>query len=447
MVAPLGHGAEFTVDVTHSNVQFVVRHLVSKVKGEFKEYDEKTGDLKVELNDSNRPDLWCTEGIARQIKMKLGAKRADYPFFKPASKKKGYEIKVAGSVREVRPYIAACGVSGFTMTEEALTQFIQTQEKLADVFGQKRKLLSIGIYHLDPVSFPLAYKTVPSGSVRFVPLGFDRQMTLKEILEFHPKGKAYRSVFEKEADLPIFMDDKGLILSFPPIINSREAGEVKAGNKNLLVEVTGTDLRLVALVLNILAVNLHDRGATILPVTVSYPFKTEFGKQVTFPLKIESTLQVSLTEVQRLLGDELKGPVVKKALTSYGHQIKGDAKNFIVIPPPYRDDLMHTVDVIEDVAISLGYDSFAPEMPKEFTRGALSEEESFSDTLREYFVGFGFQEIISNILGSRDELVDKMNLADASLPLVEVDNVMSAQYSIVRIMCASSVGPSCSSTS
>ncbi|MHB8482515.1 MAG: phenylalanine--tRNA ligase subunit beta [Nitrospiria bacterium] len=404
------------------------------VKGEFKEYDEKADELKVELNDSNRPDLWCTEGIARQMKLKLGAQSSKpiqkYPFYKRNQKEQKLKILVEKGVQTVRPYIAAFGVSKFVMTEEALVQFIQTQEKLADVFGQRRKLLSIGIYHLDPVEFPLIYKTVFPAQAQFVPLGFEREMTLQEILEEHPKGKAYRNVFKSEEKVPLFVDQKGTILSFPPIINSREVGEVKPGNQNLLVEVTGADLRLVNLVLNILATNLFDRGATLLPVTVTYPYPTPFGKKITFPMEIPSPMEIQIGEVERMLGETFKGETVKKALISYGYTVKGSGKKIKVTPPPYRDDLIHSVDVIEDVAISLGYGSFAPEMPKDFTRGALSKEETFSDRLREYFIGFGFQEIISNILSSREELLHKMNMTEA--PLVEIDNVMTAQYSMVR---------------
>ncbi|MBI1821934.1 MAG: phenylalanine--tRNA ligase subunit beta [Nitrospirae bacterium] len=400
------------------------------VKGEFKEFNEKTDELKVELNDSNRPDLWCTEGIARQIKLKLKGTLPKYPFYRQVPKRTPLQIVVEKGVQNVRPYIAAFGVSNFAMTEEALVQFIQTQEKLADVFGQKRKLLSIGIYHLDPVEFPLIYKAVSPAQARFVPLGFEREMTLQEILEKHPKGKAYRNVFKSEEKVPLFVDQKGTILSFPPIINSREVGEVKPGKKNLFVEVTGTDLRLVNLVLNILATNLFDRGATILPVTVTFPYETAFGKKITFPLEIPAPMDLSVKEVERMLGENFKEETVKKALISYGHAVKTAGKKIKVTPPPFRDDLIHSVDVIEDVAISLGYDSFVPEMPKDFTRGALSKEETFSDTLREYFIGFGFQEIISNILSSREELVNKMNLTEA--PLVEIDNVMTAQYSVVR---------------
>jgi phenylalanyl-tRNA synthetase beta chain len=91
---------------------------------------------------------------------------------------------------------------------------------------------------------------------------------------------------------------------------------------------------------------------------------------------------------------------------------------------------MHPVDLIEDVAISRGYDSFRPVMPERATVGNLSMQELFSDQVREMMVGFGFQEAISNILCSRIELTDRMGLP--GIELVEIENVMSQQYNALR---------------
>jgi len=52
------------------------------VKGEVKDYDSATGELRIELQDSNRPDLWCGEGIARQIRCKLDGKPRIYTYLK-----------------------------------------------------------------------------------------------------------------------------------------------------------------------------------------------------------------------------------------------------------------------------------------------------------------------------------------------------------------------------
>ncbi|MDR2181490.1 MAG: phenylalanine--tRNA ligase subunit beta, partial [Treponema sp.] len=45
--------------------------------------------LKIELNDTNRPDLWGTAGCARQLRMYGGGKRPEYPFFSTREKKLG----------------------------------------------------------------------------------------------------------------------------------------------------------------------------------------------------------------------------------------------------------------------------------------------------------------------------------------------------------------------
>ena len=94
---------------------------------------------------------------------------------------------------------------------------------------------------------------------------------------------------------------------------------------------------------------------------------------------------------------------------------------------------MHVMDVAEDVAITRGYDSFSPIMPQTFTVGNLSEQEQRSDQLRDLLVGFGFQEMFSNILGSREEFIERMCLANTEHEaLVEVDNIMSLTYACLR---------------
>ncbi|MCL2128502.1 MAG: hypothetical protein FWH38_09625, partial [Treponema sp.] len=37
--------------------------------------------IKIELNDTNRPDLWGTAGCARQLRVYRGGKIPEYPFF------------------------------------------------------------------------------------------------------------------------------------------------------------------------------------------------------------------------------------------------------------------------------------------------------------------------------------------------------------------------------
>jgi phenylalanyl-tRNA synthetase beta chain len=399
------------------------------VKGEAKEYSSATDELRIELNDTNRPDLWSGEGIARQIRTKLTGRSEGYSFLRNG-KRKHPQVLVSKGLRSIRPYVGACLAKGLTITDETLVQLIQTQEKLADNFGRKRRLVSIGLYRLERIKFPVFYSAVGPAACSFVPLGMAAPMTLQEILEQHPKGKEYGAILAGVSFYPLLMDQDQKILSFPPIINSREVGEVKVGDRDLFVEVTGTDLRMVILTINILAADLSDRGATIEPVEIRFPFKTAFGRRVVMPYDLTAPVTVSVTEVEAALGEKVTKTELKRLLVSYGYQLKSKGKRLEARPPLYRDDVMHPVDLIEDVAISRGYDRFKPILPERATVGSLSALELFSDQIREMLIGFGFQEIISNILCSRTELADRMGLQDAEL--VEIENVMSQQYNALR---------------
>lgn len=402
------------------------------VKGEMKDVSPETGEIRVELQDTNRPDLWCVEGIARQLRSVIQRGQAPYAFFSAKGQAKR-RIQVLQGMETVRPFVAACAASGYEMTELALEQCIQTQEKLADTFGRKRETVSIGLYRLASIKFPVTYGLVKPQEAKFTPLGFEEKMTLQEILTLHPKGLEYAGILAGHERLPLLWDADGQVLSFPPIINSRELGEVKVGDTDLLVEVTGTDLTMVVWALNIFATNLSDRGAIIEPLDVSYPYETTYGATIKTPLDMGRSHHISLHAVEQALGVSLEADAVGEALTSYGYQVKTTRQSLSVTLPPYRNDLMHVMDVAEDVAITRGYDSFSPIMPQSFTVGGLTTQESTSDQIRDLMVGFGFQEMFSNILSSHQEWVDRMRIAGTSYEqLVEVDNVMSLSYSCLR---------------
>lgn len=411
------------------------------VKGELKGQDSDTGELRVELQDGNRPDLWSCEGIARQIRIKLQGTASTYPFFKPTPRPKR-RLHVSPGLERVRPYIAACTAIGYAVTDEGLAQLIQTQEKLADIFGRKRRIVSIGLYRLPQIVFPVTYALVKPEEARFTPLGVEEKMSPREILAVHPKGLEYGPILAGHDHVPLITDEEGQVLSLPPIINSREIGEVRVGDRELFVEVTGTDLLMVLLTLNILAVNLADRGAAIEALEVVYPYATELGKTVRTPFNVGKARSIPIKTIEDALGLPLGAERIRQALLAYGYEasVTRDRASVSVKLPPYRNDLMHAVDVVEDVAISRGYSEFAPIMPSQFTVGSLSRLEQVSDRIRDLMVGIGFQEIISNILTSRLELIDRMRLDKVDGierhlgggRIVEVENVMSQSFACLR---------------
>jgi len=402
------------------------------VKGELKGQNPDTGELRIELQDSNRPDLWCCEGIARQIRVKRQGVLARYDFLKTTSKLPK-RLNVTSGLEKVRPYVAACAATGYHVTKDGLAQLIQTQEKLAEIFGRKRRTVSIGLYRLSAIEFPVTYDLVSPDEVTFTPLGMDTVMTLGEMLLVHPKGLEFGAILAGQERLPFLRDAKHQALSFPPIINSREVGEVRVGDEALFVEVTGTDLSMVVLTLNIFAANLADRGATIEPIEIRYPYKTDLGEVVMTPRDLKKSRTLSISTIEQALGQTLGVQEVAGALAAYGYDVTTGPAQVTVMLPLYRQDLMHAMDVVEDVAISRGYSDFLPVMPSQFTVGGLSRIEEVSDRARALMVGMGFQEIISNILGSPKDLRDAMRLEGTEWGrFVEVDNVMSQNFSALR---------------
>jgi phenylalanyl-tRNA synthetase beta chain len=263
--------------------------------------------LRIELNDTNRPDLWGTAGCARQLRVYNGGKRPEYPFFsRPGDlKKTGRRVIVEQSVKQVRPYLAGFVASGKAISDPMLRDMIQTQEKLAWNFGRRRRTISMGLYRIAIIKWPIIYRGVDPDSVSFVPLQWDVPLTLREILKQHPKGKEYAFIQEHEPIHPLLLDSEGGILSYPPVINSAKLGAVQVGDTDLFVEITGTDQTSVNLAISIVACDLADNGFTVEPVEVEYEYDTPFGKKCVTPYYFQEPVFCSLARIEKFLGEQL----------------------------------------------------------------------------------------------------------------------------------------------
>ncbi|MFH1065544.1 MAG: phenylalanine--tRNA ligase subunit beta, partial [Nanoarchaeota archaeon] len=101
-----------------------------------------------------------------------------------------------------------------------------------------------------------------------------------------------------------------------------------------------------------------------------------------------------------------------------------------VLIPDYRRDIMHSVDVIEDIGIAYGYDKIAALPLKTYTLGGTFPITRFVDKARELAVGMGFQEIYSPVLSNKNLLYPMMNVEDFGT--VEIENPMTELFSCVR---------------
>ncbi|WP_029409965.1 phenylalanine--tRNA ligase subunit beta [Treponema pedis] len=396
--------------------------------------------IKIELNDTNRPDLWSTAGLARLLKIHNGAPSNNDEYVKFLSNKNeekssgGKTVKVSPEMKTVRPFAAGFIVSGKPIDSLMLQDIIQTQEKLCRNFGRKRKSVSMGVYRSALINWPVFYTACDPAKTSFVPLDMEKPLTCKDILKEHPKGIEYGEIIANQKLFPILKDSKGEILSMPPIINSAKIGAVKTGDCDLFVEFTGTDMASILLAANITACDFADSGYKILPVKIEYPYETGFGKSITTPFYFQEPAYTSVQAVNKLLGSAFTSEEIAEALKRMDckTEIKADdtTGKITVIPSPYRNDFLHEVDIIEDVMMGKTVSFFKPETPNEFTIGRLLPETLLSRKIKKLAAGMGYQEMIFNYLGSKKDYIEKMCIDGKDV--IEISNPMSENYQFVR---------------
>ena len=374
----------------------------------------------------NRPDMLSPEGLARAYKGFICIEKGMPKYVvKPSL----YDVYVDKEVCEIRPCSVFAVVKNIPMDNEVLKSIIQLQEKLHVSYCRNRRKASIGIHDLDKFKPPVRY-TVKTSDFKFKPLDSDREMTIEEILKYHPKGVEYGHILAGFNKYPIIEDSEGLVLSMPPIINS-DYTKVDVNTRNIFIDCTGLDWKTVSSVLNILTTSLAERGGEIYKVRVSYQFETPFGIIFEAPDLKTQEVKLSLSFVNKIIGEELTLEDVSEFLARMRYDVvKCSEDEVLVKVPAYRVDIMHPIDLVEDIAIAYGYDRIKPEIPKVFTSGGESYVERFSSKVRLIMVGLGFQEVITDVLTNPYDLFTAMRVKPE--PTVELENPKTIEYTICR---------------
>jgi len=348
--------------------------------------DSMEGDeVAVEITP-DRPDLLCVEGIARAVRAFAGVEEGLKTYEAADS---GMELKVDKSVKDVRPFIAAAAVKNVELTDELVASLMQLQEKLHDTLGRKRKKVSIGVYDLDTVQAPFVYKAVKPESVEFVPLEMNERMNMHQILEKHPKGIAFAEIVKEYENYPVLMDKYGKVLSFPPIINSEDT-RVTPETKNLFIDCTGSSYYAVMDSLQIICAALADRGARIETILVR-----DGRKKIVSPDLSPIKTKASANKINKLLGLDLSAGEMAGLLGKLGHTAKAKKKSLTVYSPFYRNDLLHWVDVAEDVAIAYGYNNIETTLPGFASIGKPDPTQTRDDKIRQVMIGMGYCETLN----------------------------------------------------
>ena len=382
--------------------------------------EEVTKDyVRIEYNP-NRPDYSTDYGLAIGLNGLLGFE-VGTPVYNVH--RGAVEVIVEKSVKKVRPYIVGVVAGNIKFDDESIRQIITMQEDLHNGVGRKRKKVSIGIHNLDVLEPPIVYETVSKG-FKFVPLGETRTFTIKEILSKTEVGKTYGWILSGSAQYPILKDSKDQVLSFPPIING-ELTRVTSKTRNLFIDITGTDPKAVSDALSVLSAGLHDAGARL-----GYVKIVDGNSSVRTPDMKPRRFEIDIGLTNRLLGLNLsKSKVVECLSKSRINSYQSNTK-IIAEVPRYRIDIMHQVDLVEEIAIGYGLEKFKPSLPKSSQVGGPDARVVRLSVARDTLVGLGLIEVMNFSLLSRETLYERVGRKQSGL--LRVDRPKAGDHEFLR---------------
>ena len=364
----------------------------------------------------NRPDLLSEQGFARALisflNIKTGIKKYNV-------KKSGYSCKVEKTL-DSWPYTVNAIVKNLKFDNERIREIMQLQEKLGTTLTRNRRKGGIGIYPLDKIKFPIKFTTMKLKDIKFRPLESNKEMNGIEILNELPTGKKYGYILAKEKEQPVFIDSNNNIMSIPPIINSHDTGRINESTKDVFIECSGPDLNTLNAALNIIVTSLADMNGEIYSLEIIYK-----NKKLVTPNLEPFLMSLDINYVNKILDLNLKESEVKKYLQMMGL----DCINKKAIIPTYRVDILHQIDLIEEIAIAYGYENFDSKLSN---FGSVAEEdklEIFKKKIANILTSLNFIEVSTFNLTSIERNNKKMNVNEE---FVKLENSINEEFTILR---------------
>ncbi|KAB1192962.1 phenylalanine--tRNA ligase subunit beta [Haloferax sp. MBLA0076] len=378
------------------------------------EFEGVTDDGAFQLEfGPDRLDRLSVEGVARSLRYQYGDARG---VSVPKTNDPDWTIVVDESVPDERPYVTGAVIRGVDLDDAALDSLIQLQEKLHATMGRKRAKGAIGIHDLtmlkgdvlseDATGNSITYTGIAPDGDTFVALDSNEELTPAEVLEQHATGQKYADLVSEYERYPAIYDEIGLF-SFPPVINGRRT-EVSTDSRDLFVELTGTDQWTIDRMCTIICYALAARGATIEQVEVQY----EDGTVVKPDFDVD-TKHVSHDRIESILGVELEMDEVIDLFERSGLDANaelGEQTVYEVSIPPYRVDVLHPLDLVDDVGRAYGFNDLEPRYPDVGTVGQRHERSRLEDAARNSLVGLGFEDMLDFHMISEGENYERMGI-------------------------------------
>lgn len=377
--------------------------------------DHEGDELSVEIK-AERLDLLSIQGLARALRSFLGLS-SQVPCY--AAHSSDYVVNVTEAVKQVRPYTVCAVIKNLSLNEERIKEIIAVQEKLHDTLARGRLRGAIGMYPLDAITMPITYTADKPHNIRFIPLGETEHMHGLEILQRHETGREYAHLLEGKEFFPYFIDAAGEILSLPPIINSEKTGRITQDTQDIFIECSGFEKKLLNELLTNLVTLFADMGGEIYEMSIEYAKGTVEKTPLVAPIE----RIVHFSNFKKLIGIELSAQNVRELLKKMMFEVV-DVQDDVwhVRAPPFRVDLWHEVDILDDIARAHGYNNLPTTTPDVVSDASQLPLSLLREELANVMVGLGFLETYTFALTSKQNQLSNMRIDENRISFVPIAN-------------------------
>jgi len=429
------------------------------------EFDQLCFDFGIELDDiemeegvevykidipANRYDLLCLEGLGRALRVFLGDEPA--PVFKAIQP----SPEVAASTRvvvrqetaQIRKFVVCAVLRNLSMDEESYQSCLDLQDQLHRNICRRRTLVAIGTHDLDAIEGPFTYEAQKPEDIRFQHLFAEEEMNGKEMLDWFrndPAGKhikEYTGIIYDSPVYPVIYDKNRTVMSLPPIINGA-ASKIGPKTKNMFIECTATDLTKAKVVLNTIVAMFSrycSEPDSVEQVEVVYDQPVVPGGQseaissMLCPDLSSWKATANVANVCSTIGMEMEPERMLELCDrmQLGPASLDEKKETLTVTVPVtRSDIMHEVDIIEDIAIAFGFNNITRTVPVSHKAGKELPINLLADLLRYELSRQGFMEILSLGLCSAKENFDQLKRTNDG-SAVSLSNPKTIEFEVVR---------------